>query len=144
MVQRIMRHSDIKLTDRYTRFRVADFDAAAMLIPSLKPEVKKPEALQATGTDASHYESATQADVDNTYVANSASSLRHNDVDLTLAPKHIHADVVPMTNDVQIDAKSGTSQIRDPEPGREAVVRGGLGSRLRTDGHLRQAEYGPL
>jgi integrase len=59
VVQKLMRHSTLELTGRYTRPRVVDIEAAASMVPSLKPEGNKPEAtaMQATGTDGNlpHY-----------------------------------------------------------------------------------------
>jgi integrase len=51
VVQRLMRHSKLEMTGRYTRPRAVDIEAAASLIPSLKPEADRPEALAMTGTD---------------------------------------------------------------------------------------------
>jgi hypothetical protein len=51
VVQRIMRHSSLDLTGRYTRPRAVDIEAAASMFPSLKPEAGKPESLALTGTD---------------------------------------------------------------------------------------------
>jgi site-specific recombinase XerD len=51
VVQRLMRHSFLELTGRYTRPRAVDIDAAASMLPSLKPSSDQPEALAATGTD---------------------------------------------------------------------------------------------
>ena len=51
VVQKIMRHSSLELTGRYTRPRAVDIEAAAGMLPSLKPEADKPEELAATGTD---------------------------------------------------------------------------------------------
>ncbi len=53
VVQRLMRHSTLELTGRYTRPRAVDIEAAASRLPSLKPEGDMPEAtvLAATGTD---------------------------------------------------------------------------------------------
>jgi integrase len=51
VVQRLMRHSSLELTGRYTRPRAVDIDAAASMLPSLKPSGEQPEALAATGTD---------------------------------------------------------------------------------------------
>ncbi len=50
VVQKMMRHSTLELTGRYTRPRAVDIEAAAGMLPSLKPEGDKPEALAATGT----------------------------------------------------------------------------------------------
>ncbi len=52
-VQRLMRHSDLKLTDRYTRPQLLDLNRAALALPSLKPETGKPNApaLANTGTE---------------------------------------------------------------------------------------------
>ena len=54
VVQRLMRHSTLELTGRYTRPRAVDIEAAASMIPSLKPEADRPgaSALAATGTDS--------------------------------------------------------------------------------------------
>jgi integrase len=53
VVQRLMRHSTLELTGRYTRPRAVDIEAAASRLPSLKSERDKREAtaLAATGTD---------------------------------------------------------------------------------------------
>ncbi len=51
VVQKIMRHSSLELTGRYTRPRAVDIEAAAGMLPSLKPEANTPEELAATGTD---------------------------------------------------------------------------------------------
>src|SRR5262249_17020635 len=49
VVQRMMRHSSLELTGRYTRPRAVDIEAAAGLLPSLKPVAI--QMLEATGTD---------------------------------------------------------------------------------------------
>jgi integrase len=59
VVQRLMRHSTLELTGRYTRPRVADIEAAASKLPSLKPEGTQPEAAVMTGTDPVPMPSAT-------------------------------------------------------------------------------------
>ncbi len=51
VVQRLMRHSTLELTGRYTRPRAVDIEAAASMLPSLKPTGDRPESLAATGTD---------------------------------------------------------------------------------------------
>jgi hypothetical protein len=51
VVQRMMRHSTHELTGRYTRPRVADIEAAASKLPSLKPDTQRTEAVIMTGTD---------------------------------------------------------------------------------------------
>jgi integrase len=51
VVQRLMRHSTLELTGRYTKPRVVDIEAAARMLPSLRPEGDKPESLAATGTN---------------------------------------------------------------------------------------------
>jgi hypothetical protein len=53
VVQKMMRHSTLELTGRYTRPRAVDIEAAASMLPSLKPAGDRPETLAATGTDAS-------------------------------------------------------------------------------------------
>jgi integrase len=59
-VQEIMRHSKLELTGRYTRSRDVDIQAAARLMPSLKPENDRPEALAMTGTDPGPIRTATK------------------------------------------------------------------------------------
>jgi integrase len=49
VVQKLMRHSSLELTGRYTRPRAVDIEAAAESIPSLKPS--GPERIVMTGTD---------------------------------------------------------------------------------------------
>jgi integrase len=51
VVQKMMRHSTLELTGRYTKPRIVDIEAATSKLPSLKPEGDKPESLAATGTD---------------------------------------------------------------------------------------------
>jgi integrase len=51
VVQKLMRHSSLELTGRYTRPRAVDIEAAASKLPSLRPEGDRPEALAMTGTD---------------------------------------------------------------------------------------------
>jgi integrase len=51
VVQKLMRHSTLELTGRYTKPRVVDIEAAARMLPSLRPEGDNPESLAATGTD---------------------------------------------------------------------------------------------
>lgn len=51
VVQKLMRHSTLELTGRYTRPRAVDIEAAASMLPTLKPETDRPEPLAATGTD---------------------------------------------------------------------------------------------
>src|SRR6185437_12982410 len=48
---RLMRHSSLELTGRYTRPRTVDIEAAASMLPSLKPTGDRPELLAMTGTD---------------------------------------------------------------------------------------------
>ena len=53
VVQRLMRHSTLELTGRYTRPRAVDIDKAADSFPSLRPDADRPKCttLAATGTD---------------------------------------------------------------------------------------------
>ena len=51
VVQRLMRHSSLELTGRYTKPRAVDIEAAASMLPSLKPTADRPEAMAMTGTD---------------------------------------------------------------------------------------------
>ncbi len=50
VVQKLMRHSSLELTGRYTRPRAVDIEAAASMLPSLRPAGDGPEALALTGT----------------------------------------------------------------------------------------------
>ena len=60
VIQRLMRHSSLALTDRYTRLRAVDIEAAASRLPCLKP----PADLAATGTDDRPPRNTPQAEVD--------------------------------------------------------------------------------
>ena len=51
VVQRLMRHSSLELTGRYTKPRAVDIEAAASMLPSLKPTGDRTEGLAMTGTD---------------------------------------------------------------------------------------------
>lgn len=51
VVQRLMRHSTLELTGRYTRSRAVDLEGAAAAPPSLRPDLPSPEGQAATGTD---------------------------------------------------------------------------------------------
>jgi integrase len=51
VVQKLMRHSSLELTGRYTRPRAVDIEAAAEKLPSLKPAGDRPESVAMTGTD---------------------------------------------------------------------------------------------
>jgi integrase len=51
VVQRLMRHSTLELTGRYTRPRALDLENAAQALPSLRPTATTRESLAATGTD---------------------------------------------------------------------------------------------
>ena len=61
VVQRLMRHSTLELTGRYTRPRAVDIEAAAGMLPSLKPTGDRPEALAMTGTDGGNPSTARSA-----------------------------------------------------------------------------------
>jgi integrase len=56
VVQRVMRHSTLELTGRYTRPRAVDLNRASESLPSLRPNADRPESstLYATGTDGHH------------------------------------------------------------------------------------------
>jgi integrase len=60
VVQKLMRHSSLELTGRYTKPRAVDIEAAASKLPSLKPEDDQPETLAATGTDGPIHASEPQ------------------------------------------------------------------------------------
>ena len=50
VVQKMMRHSKLEMTAKYTRPRPVDLESAAAMVPSLKPANIQPEAMVATGT----------------------------------------------------------------------------------------------
>jgi integrase len=52
VVQRMMRHSTLELTGRYTRPRAVDIELAASMLPNLKPEAATPDTVVMTGTDS--------------------------------------------------------------------------------------------
>src|SRR5205823_13720521 len=70
IVQRLMRHSKLEMTGRYTRPRAVDIDAAASMLPSLSTEAIPPDAIVMTGTDLASVSGpnatldATQANAD--------------------------------------------------------------------------------
>jgi integrase len=69
VVQKMMRHSTLELTGRYTRPRAVDIDAAADKLPSLRPAAPATEAAVMTGTDSRPVllpatENATTVEVD--------------------------------------------------------------------------------
>jgi hypothetical protein len=96
-VQKIMRHSTLELTGRYTRPRTVDIEAAASKMPSLRPEADTPEALAATGTDPARA-SATQI-----------ATLGNDDCHISKADKKVMSDV---------------ERIRNPGRGKVAVAPG--------------------
>src|SRR5262249_31220177 len=51
VVQKMMRHSTLELTGRYTRPRAADIEAATSMLPTLKPSGDGAPSRAATGTD---------------------------------------------------------------------------------------------
>ena len=55
VVQKLMRHSTLELTGRYTRPRAVDIDRAAQSLPSLRPDTDRlhTSTLAATGTEGS-------------------------------------------------------------------------------------------
>ena len=54
VVQKMMRHSTLELTGRYTRPRAVDIEAAAGMMPSLRPKADDPsERVVMTGTGSS-------------------------------------------------------------------------------------------
>ena len=42
VVQRMMRHSKLEMTGRYTQPRAVDMESAALMLPSLRTEAEKP------------------------------------------------------------------------------------------------------
>jgi integrase len=84
VVQRIMRHSSLELTGRYTRPRGVDIENAASMLPSLKPSARQPEAAVLTGTDPAPVLDPTATDAateENAYACKPSerSSLRQMD-----------------------------------------------------------------
>ncbi len=77
VVQKMMRHSTLELTGRYTRPRAVDIEAAAGMLPSLKPTGDRPETLAATGTDATPILAAT-ATGNAPYVDSDGRNLLHD------------------------------------------------------------------
>jgi integrase len=105
VVQKLMRHSSLELTGRYTRPRAMEIEGAASLIPSLKPAADPPGAMAATGTYATHAH--------------------------TLAPPHIHAGDAGGRSGTLLDAIVGpgaagsTGQNPRETPGFDAPGRPG-------------------
>jgi hypothetical protein len=59
VVQNTMRHSTLEMTGSYTRPRAVDIEAAAGMLPSLKPRANSPESVVLTGTDQSPVSAST-------------------------------------------------------------------------------------
>jgi integrase len=57
VVQKLMRHSTLELTGRYTRPRAFDMEKAASTLPSLRPDTPKRETA-ATGTHGQHIDNS--------------------------------------------------------------------------------------
>jgi integrase len=51
VVQKMMLHSTLELTGRYTKPRAVDIEAATGKLPSLRPDTDRPESVAMTGTD---------------------------------------------------------------------------------------------
>jgi integrase len=81
VVQRLMRHSTLELTGRYTRPRSVDIEAAAASLPSLRPSARPCESLAATGTDpapgATAGATATEDDEPNPFASTMVASSGH-------------------------------------------------------------------
>lgn len=60
VVQKLMRHSSLEMTGRYTKLRAVDIAGAAARFPCLKPTADRPEAEVMTGTDPRPVSTATQ------------------------------------------------------------------------------------
>jgi len=75
VVQKLMRHSTLELTGRYTRPRAVDIEKAAESLPSLRPDASRPNAstLAATGTDGQPISKAFAE-----YLPNSGDGLGRN------------------------------------------------------------------
>ena len=56
VVQKLMRHSTLELTGRYTRPHVVDLDHAAGLLPTLRTDTPDGGTMAATGTAGQHIE----------------------------------------------------------------------------------------
>ena len=87
VVQKLMRHSTLELTGRYTRPRAVDIEKAAESLPSLRPDAGRPNAstLAATGTDGQPISKAFAE-----YLPNSGDGLVRN---------LSHADVMTGSDD---------------------------------------------
>ncbi len=54
VVQKLMRHSTLELTGRYTRPRMHDIEAATAALPTPRPSEEPSEVVATTGTDGQH------------------------------------------------------------------------------------------
>jgi integrase len=73
VVQRLMRHSKLEMTGRYTRPRAVDIEAAASMLPALTTEEKEPESMVTTGTDCAtipSLDATRDATPENAYACN--------------------------------------------------------------------------
>ena len=63
-------------------------------------------------------------------------------MDVPVQPRVVHEDLQAAADEQ--DQEQEVDVVRDAQPGREAVRRGGLGDHCGTGRHWRQAEYRPL
>jgi integrase len=116
VVQRLMRHSTLELTGRYTRPRAVDIENAASMLPSLKPTGDKPESLAMTGTDPSPVsnlvtpQNATCGNVDG-YNALSGKEVMSIDKRSAKPPSPVRIRAAPLSDTTRHDQpKPFTSQ----------------------------------
>jgi integrase len=125
VVQRLMRHSSLELTGRYTRPRAVDIESAASLLPSLKPEADQPESAVMTGTDPSPFARPTTAPLQTDTLAvvdgcNPNASKPTASIQLRSdRPKHRTAS---LRASVSSDRRSLAKTKNSPSDQREAVV----------------------
>ena len=90
VVQRIMRHSTLELTGRYTRPRAVDIEAAASKLHSLRPEADQPESVAMTGTDVRrilrHATQNATADSTDSRKSNTGDGTRTHDLRIMRPP----------------------------------------------------------
>jgi hypothetical protein len=125
-----MRHSTLELTGRYTRPRAVDIEAAASMLPSLKPEGAKPETVAATGTDGavSHRRASEAIGTPSENACEKGAEDRRINDDLS----HHFPDGEPGSVRMQADTGAMAGSRTNSTKKRSTLEKKGFGARQRT------------
>jgi hypothetical protein len=108
VVRRVMRHSTLELTGRYTRPRAVYIEAAAAKLTSLRPEADQPEAAAMTCTDARPIllDATQNATADSTDRRKSNTGDGTRTHDLRIMRPHPENPNAPKDNDLRQEMKA--------------------------------------